>query len=187
MKPRHSDSLLLVWRIAELEARHLKAAFLEPAHFLLGICKAVDLDLPAVFAKGTPDRDRMLEEALLEFRRIREVFREAAFDACRFRRQFRAALVQGSSLIATTGTLHRTDAAKDCFDTAEEFAQVQGGAVYPVHLLYATLLAEDEHREATLSKLQIDKKRLLTVAKGAVLIPQVGFASASRKERSRWN
>ena len=46
MKPLHSNSLILVWRVAEYEARNLKASMIEPSHLLLGLCKIVDVDLP---------------------------------------------------------------------------------------------------------------------------------------------
>ena len=42
----HSNSLILVWRVAEFEARHSKASTIEPTHLMLGLCKVVDLDLP---------------------------------------------------------------------------------------------------------------------------------------------
>jgi hypothetical protein len=70
---------------------------------------------------------------------------------------------------------------------AEHFAQLGSSAVYPVHLLYATLLAEDSHRDATLVELNIEKKRLMNVAKREVLTPQLGSESASKKARTRWN
>jgi hypothetical protein len=66
-------------------------------------------------------------------------------------------------------------------------ALISGGVVYPVHLLYATLLTEDEHRDTTLARLGIDKKRLLTVAKQQVLLPALEPFSGSKKARSRWN
>jgi len=74
MKPQHSNSLLLAWQVADLEAKRLHAAFLEPAHLLLGLCKCVDIDIPASVPAGIPDREMLLEELLREFRRLREVF-----------------------------------------------------------------------------------------------------------------
>jgi hypothetical protein len=56
-----------------------------------------------------------------------------------------------------------------------------------VHLLYATLLAEDEDRDATFAELKINKKRLLRVAKRDVLTFQIGSASGTRAARARWN
>jgi hypothetical protein len=44
MKARYSDSLVLSWQVAELEARRLHAPFIEPAHLLIGLSKIVDLD-----------------------------------------------------------------------------------------------------------------------------------------------
>jgi hypothetical protein len=44
------------------------------------------------------------------------------------------------------------------FADAEHFAQLGNSVVYPVHLLYAVLLAEDKHRNATLAELNIEKK-----------------------------
>jgi hypothetical protein len=83
--------------------------------------------------------------------------------------------------------LRRSSAAKTVFADAEHFAQLGNCAVYPIHLLYATLLSEDEHRDAILDKLDIDKKRLLNVAKRDALVVHAGLASASQKERTRWN
>ena len=78
---KHSASLILVWRVAEFEARHAKASTIEPTHLLLGLCKVVDLDLPEFVAKDAPDRDEVLEELLREVRRLRTVFRAAGLDA----------------------------------------------------------------------------------------------------------
>jgi len=187
MKTRHSTSLLLVWRVAELEARNLKAPFLEPSHLLLGLCKIVDLDLPALVTKETPDRDAVLEELLRETRRLREVFREAAIDAQHFRRRFRQVLTTGSSVMEARGRLHRTDDAKDAFAEAERTACLGDGTVFPVHLLHALLAAKDPAREKVLKELAIDKRRFTEAAKRAV-IPQKDPASApSSRDKTRWN
>jgi len=79
-------SLILVWRVAEFEARHAKASTIEPNHLLLGLCKVVDLDLPEFVTKDAPDRDEVLEELLREVRRLRTVFRAAGLDTKTFRR-----------------------------------------------------------------------------------------------------
>jgi ATP-dependent Clp protease ATP-binding subunit ClpA len=187
MKPQHSDSLILVWRVAEFEARHSKASTIEPTHLLLGLCKVVDLDLPVLLSKNSPDRDEVLEELLREVRRLRTVFREAGLDAKAFRRRLRRTSQERRFSLEESGRLRRSSAAKQVFADAENLAQVGSGAVYPVHLLYATLLADDEHRDATLAKLKIDKRRLLSVAKRPALLRPFGSASESKKERTRWN
>ena len=42
---RHADSLLLVWKLAELEAQHLNHTEIHPEHFFLGLLKIVDIDV----------------------------------------------------------------------------------------------------------------------------------------------
>jgi ATP-dependent Clp protease ATP-binding subunit ClpA len=187
MKSLHSDSLILVWRAAEFEARHSKASTIEPTHLLLGLCKVVDLDLPEFVSKDSPDRDEVLEELLREVRKLRTVFRAAGLDAKTFRRRLRRVSPERRFTLDDSERLHRSSAAKRVFADAEHFAQLGSSAVYPVHLLYAALLAEDKHRDATLTELDIDKKRLTNVAKREVLMPQIGASSGSKKERSRWN
>ena len=187
MKVRHSDSLILIWRVAEFEARQLKASTIEPTHLLLGLTKSVDLDLTTVISKDAPDRDEVLEELLREVRKLRTVFRAAGLDAKTFRRKLRRASPERRFALDDSERLRRSSAAKQVFTDAEHFAQLGSSAVYPVHLLYATLLAEDKHRDATLAELNVEKKRLLTVSKREVLTPQPGSASSSKKERTRWN
>ncbi len=187
MKTRHSTSLLLAWRVAELEARHLKAPFLEPSHLLLGLCKVVDLDLPTLVPKETSDRDAVLEELLRETRRLREVFRKADFDAQQFRRRFRQVLTTGSSVMAAKGRLHRTDAAKDTFADAERMACLGDGTVFPMHLLYALLAAEDPARDQVLKELGADETRLRETARRGVIVPRDRAAASTSKDKTRWN
>lgn len=187
MKSRHSNSLILVWQVAEFEARHANASTIAPTHLLLGLCKVVDVDLPKIVSKDTSDRDEVLEELLREVRKLRTIFRVAGVDAKTLRRRLRRASPERRFPLDESEQLRRSSAAKQIFADAEHFAQVSNGAVYPVHLLYATLLAEDDHRDATLAELKIDRKRLLSVAKRDVLTFQVGSASEMRRAKTRWN
>src|SRR5258705_2661028 len=45
---RHADSLVLVWKVAEMEAQHLGSPLIEPVHYFLGLLKVVDVDLDQV-------------------------------------------------------------------------------------------------------------------------------------------
>jgi hypothetical protein len=187
MSITHSSSLVLVWRVAEFEAHHAKASTIEPSHLLLGLCKIVDLDLPELVSKNAPDRDAVLEELLREVRRLRTVFRAAGLDARVFRRKLRRASPERRFAMDDSERLRRSSAARQVFADAEHFAQLGSSAVYPVHLLYATILANDEHRDTTLAELKVEKRRLLTVSKREVLGKQIGSASPSAKARTRWN
>ncbi len=187
MESRHSNSLVLVWRIAEYEARNQNATTIEPMHLLLGLCKIVDLDLPELVSKNLPDRDEVLEELLREVRKLRTVFRAAGLDAKMFRRKLRRNSPERRFALDDSERLHRSSAAKQVFANAEHFAQPGGSAVYPVHLLYATLLAKDDHRDTTLDEINLDKKHLLTIVKREILTRQLGSSSSSKRERIRWN
>jgi len=182
-----SPSLFLVWRVAEFEARHANASLIEPTHLLLGLCKVVDLDLPELVSKDAPDRNEMLEELLREVRRLRTVFRTAGLDVKLFRRKLRRSSPEQRFALVESERMHRSKAAKEIFSKAESFAQIGSSAVYPVHLLYAGLLTDDEHRDATLAELNVEKKRLVSVSKREVLGKQMGSASPSAKARTRWN
>jgi Clp amino terminal domain, pathogenicity island component len=187
MKPRHSNSLILVWRVSEFEARRLNASTIDPTHLLLGLCKVVDLDLPELVSKDAPDRDEILEESLREVRKLRTIFRVAGVDAKVLRRRLRRASLEGRFFLAQPERLRRSSAAKDIFADAEHFAQIGNQAVYPAHLLYATLLTEDKDRDAALADLDINKKRLLAVAKRDALMFQFDSLSETKRARARWN
>jgi ATP-dependent Clp protease ATP-binding subunit ClpA len=184
---RHSASLILVWRVAEFEARQLNASTIEPIHLLLGLCKVVDLDLPELVSKDAPDRDEILEELLREVRRLRTIFRVAGVNAKALRRHLRRASPEARFSLLESEWLRRSTAAKEIFADAEHFAQASNQPVYPAHLLYASLLAEDKGRDVTLANLDINKKRLLSVTKRDALTFQLGPVSETRGSRVRWN
>jgi hypothetical protein len=143
MKPRHSDSLILIWQLAELEAKHLHSPRIEPIHLLLGLCKSVDIDLPALFSKYSPNRDEILEESLREVRRLRTVFQTAGLDVRAFRRALRRKAGGRRSSPSECQRLRRSTEAKQVFADAEHFAEMANSSVFPVHLFYAVLSGAD--------------------------------------------
>jgi len=178
---------MLVWRVAEFEARHAKASTIEPPHLLLGLCKVVDLDLPEFISKEAPDRNEILEELLREVRKLKNIFRASGLEAKIFRRKLRRTLPEPRFSLEDSKRLRRSSTAKQIFADAERYAQLGNGVVFPAHLLYAALLTEDEHRDAILTELNIEKKRFLTVSKKAVLGKQVDPTTPSSKARTWWN
>lgn len=158
MKARHSHGVRFAWQVGDLEARHLHAAFLEPGHLLLGLCKSVDIDLPSSIPSGVPERDRLLEELLREFRELREAFCSGSLDATRFRRHYRSLLPLGSAgFAAPEGRLHRTDASKDAFFAAEQIALLTGNVIFPLHLLYSLLSEPDSLRREAMAHIGVDE------------------------------
>lgn len=152
---------MLAWQVADLEAKRLNAAFLEPAHLLLGLCKCVDIDILSLVPTGTPGREILLEELLREFRRLREAFARAGLDAMLFRRHFRTVLPEGSEgLTPKLPRLHRCGALKDIFSEAEGIVGLLGGVVYPIHLLYALLNEGDSQRTEAIARVGSNEARL---------------------------
>lgn len=184
MKPHHSASLMLAWQVAELEAKRLRAEFIEPIHLLIGLCKIVDLDLPALVTKDTPDRDAVLEELLREVRRLRTVFHTASVDARILRRSLRRANEGNQDRVIPEGRLHRTQASKDVFADAEHYAELTESPVYPIHLLYAVLLSADSDRDAVMQDVGVDPKRLQDAAKREILYRK---SDAGNLHEGDWN
>ena len=187
MKVRHSDSLIVIWRVAEFEARESRASLIEPTHLLLALCKSVDLDLPRLVTKDAPDRDEVLEELLREVRRLRNVFRAAGLDARAFRRRLRRISVGNRFSPTESERLRRSKAAKHVFDDAEHLAAMSDRMVFPVHLFYALTLARDDKRDALMVELGVDPKRLQQVAKREVLFQQNGGVVQTDKPRTHFN
>ena len=70
---------------------------------------------------------------------------------------------------------------------AERFAQLAGGTVYPVHLLYAVLLSDDQNRDDTFKQLGIAKTGLQEAAKREVVRHRASLPFGTSKNKARWN
>ena len=187
MNIQHTDSLFLVWRIAQIEAQKLKASNLEPTHLALALAKIVDVDFTELVPKGAKNRDAMLEELLREARRLRTIFQVAGLNSQEFRRLLRRSAPAPRFPQEETETLHRSAAAKKVFSEAEQFVQLSGEQqVYPVHLLLAVLIASDDERDGVLLSLGVKKKRLIEIAKREIFTARpTGFSLGGDSKRGR--
>jgi len=165
MSARISKSLVLIWQLAEFEARQLRAVLIEPQHLLLGLCKSVDVDLMALPIKDSPDRDEVLEELLREVRRLRTDFRAAGLDPRAFRRALRQKWVGSQGAEQESKRLHRSKDSKAIFSEAEHLAELSSSPVFPVHLLYTVVCMKDELRDQLLDLHGVEPARLLKLAK----------------------
>jgi hypothetical protein len=173
MKPRHSESLILIWQLAELEARHLHSPTIEPTHLLLGLCKSVDVDLLALFVEHSPNRDEILEEVLREVRRLRTIFETSGLDARAFRRALRRQAAGPEGSPPESQRLRRSKSAKQVFADAEHFAEIGNCTVFPVHLFYAVLSSMGETHGSLLVRLGCTPDRLHKVARREVMLGSV--------------
>jgi hypothetical protein len=177
MSVRHSNSLIFIWRVAELEARLLNSFTIEPPHLLLGLCKAVDMDLPGLFEKRSPDREEVLGELVREVGRLRSIFETTHFDARRFRRALRRAIVQNGPAAPESQQLRRSKNSKQLFALAEHFAEVSNCSVFPVQLLYAILSTKEASLDNLMLQLGVDPQCLRKVAKREVWLGWIGDRS----------
>lgn len=161
-----------MWRVADIEARQLKAEKIEPIHLLLALAKCVDLDLTAIVSKKSDAQNEILEELLREVRRVRTVFRTAKVDAKVFRRHLRKATPDMRFAITESGPLHRSSAAKRVFSDAQRLATISDRTVYPVHLLLSVLSTRDEVSSEVMLQLGIDLARFRESATRAVFPPK---------------
>lgn len=181
-----SESLVLIWRIAELHARKLNAEKIEPHHLQLALAKCVDLDLTTLVPKDAPNHDELLEQLLREVRRVRTVFRVGAFDAKVFRRKLRKVAPAARFALGDGETLHRSTATKKLFLEAQHFAELSGQIVYPVHLLLAALFTQDQYSDEVMDEMGIDKKHLQEIAKREIFTTKpTGFSLGGGTKRGR--
>lgn len=133
---RHSDSLILVWKIAELEARNLGSRAIEPAHFFLGLLKEVDLSVGFVADYFKNGRQDSVEQLAKEVSALKSAFTAGNIESTPTRRQLRSALNTGCDPIE--GRLRRSSESRWLFQKAETLSKP---VVKPIHLL-AALLAQ---------------------------------------------
>jgi ATP-dependent Clp protease ATP-binding subunit ClpC len=145
---RHIDSLVLVWRIAEIEARHLGSRQIEPSHLFLGLLKIVDLNLEKALVQAT-SIDTAAVNTEVEF--LRRSFGEYDLDTTRIRRRFRRYLKKGEP-IEPNVHLRRSPKARETFARAEALAEPLGGNVHPLHLAVALLQQQDASSESILEE-----------------------------------
>lgn len=139
-KPQYSQSLLLVWRLAEFEASHLEAGALEPEHFFLGLLKLAELDVFALLEERTALSPADLRSEADSVARLRRTFDRSNLDTKRARRQLRGLLVGPSSDDTNPSRLRRSPASREAFDRADSVAAGASAQTLQVlHLLLGIL------------------------------------------------
>lgn len=165
----HSQSLILVWRIAEAEARHRNASEIDTIYFVIALAKAVDVELSELIPSDTPERQATLEECLRELRRVRQVFSAVQIDTRDLRHRLRDRCAKDLPTGVADKFLHRTDAARAVFADAEAFADFAKANVFPIHLLYAVCIAPGKQISDVLQEVNTNVSRLRTAAKNEML------------------
>ena len=150
---RHIDSLVLVWRIAEIEAIHLGSRQIEPPHLFLGLLKVVDLNIEKLLAGTT---SLHVAAVTREVQSLRDCFGEFVLDTTRLRRRLRRYLgkdkAQAESFVKH---IRRSSRSRAIFLDAESLAEQSEGIVHPLHLLTALLRHQDPTIECILEEVEV--------------------------------
>jgi len=150
---RHTDSLLLVWRLAELEAINVKSERIEALHFVLGLLKVADIDVSSLLAKGGLSEQSAIDEIERDIRLVRECFDEFRVHVTKVRRSLRRRIAKATvEKNPQKGRLRRGLGSREAFSRAEHAAEASGSDVRALHLLFALVQTPDENIEAILQE-----------------------------------
>jgi ATP-dependent Clp protease ATP-binding subunit ClpC len=139
---RHSETLLIAWRLAELEAANLRCVELDPAHFFLALLKLVELDVATLLTENTTLANQCIEQEVAFVRGLAAVFEGVGLDTTQTRRRLRRTLPRGSDPETAGAHLRRSTFSRAVFSTAEmEASKRTCDLVEPLHLLAGIIAA----------------------------------------------
>lgn len=130
---RHADSLILVWKLAELEARHVHNCRIEPVHFFLGLLKVADVDVVRLAKSWQAEGRDSVERISGDIAALKAVFATSSVETTSLRRRLRHRLSKGAM---KEGSLRRSADSRRVFSAAESRGTE---TVRPCHLLAAIL------------------------------------------------
>jgi ATP-dependent Clp protease ATP-binding subunit ClpC len=179
---RHADSLILVWKLAELEARHLRNREIEPAHFFLGLLKIVDVDVARLAENWRAEGRDSVEQLSADVELLRSIFTKSFIETTPLRRRLRSRLSKGAA--EEREALRRSGSARTLFAKAEAMGSE---IVRPDHLLAAILDTNVSEVSRVLADSGIDREKLTRDVK-AVLVaapPREKSNSSPRVKRRK--
>jgi hypothetical protein len=138
--PFHNPALLLLWKVAAIEASHLDSEYIEPIHFILAALKTVDIDIKEVYDSTfmPPAEVKNIDNELSE---LRNIFVNAGINAKECRRRLRKN-IKGEYLIRYTkgsNIIHRSPNCKRIFNLVETKLDLKHDSLSPILLIEAIL------------------------------------------------
>ena len=149
-----TPSIDICWRIAEAEAALAGFPVIEAAHFWIGVCKAVDLELSALLDAAAPEWKVAEARIAADLSELKEAMAAVGLSPVKLRRALRAEL--GRKQEASERPLHRSPALRKIFKQAAALASADGGSLRPAHLLVALIESGDPVVSAAVTKLGHD-------------------------------
>lgn len=173
-----SPSLDIIWRIAEAEAAHAGFPEIGPAHFWVGICKAVDVSVPELLKAGAPELREVEAQVEADFQELREGFAAAGLSPVKLRRAIRAEL--GKQGHTPARPLHRSPALRKSFKEGMAIASSEDGRLRPAHVLVSMAdNGDDPALNQALERLGFQPPQVLRCLVGGLI---AGFRPAGQAE-----
>ena len=161
---RHSNALLIAWRLAEMEAANLRTAELEPIHFFLGLLKIGELEIEPILAENTTLTNLQIRREIDSVQQMASSFSEVGVETTQTRRRLRRSLPSGSWAGEMGQHIRRSQLSKEIFARADELAIAHGGEVVePLHLLASILESKCSWVSTALQRSGISDADLLEV------------------------
>jgi ATP-dependent Clp protease ATP-binding subunit ClpC len=142
----YSNSTLIAWNIAGVEAQAGHATEIEPAHVMLGLCKVCDVNWEDIADRLFQGDAGFRTEMENDLRLLCHLFKRVQIQPTQFRRRLRALLKKEGPLPPSQSTMHRSSDCRLLFEHAEHLAERHDGKAQPVrahHLLVAILELEN--------------------------------------------
>lgn len=132
--PEYSNSLMLTWQVAAMEACAGKHSTIKPGHYFIALCKMGDLPVRNMVEQVEDDNLRAcLPQIEADISELQRVFATVDFDVVRFRRRLRAVL--GSEhAVAVDGLMHRDPDARLLCERSKESVPAHVGHPGTAHL-----------------------------------------------------
>lgn len=197
---RHSNALLIAWRLAELEGANLRAAELEPIHFFLGLLKIGELEIEPILAENTTLTNQQILREIESVQQMAASFSEVGVETTQTRRRLRRSLPSGSWAGEMGQHIRRSEPSRDLFAKAESLAQNYGGTVVePLHLLACIMdaecswvtealersgVTEDELSEVVVAAIDGNKSHRLTDASPATEVNKSPGKDPNKRKKS---
>jgi ATP-dependent Clp protease ATP-binding subunit ClpA len=144
----HSAGLLLIWKIAAIEAQNLRHQEINPVDLMLGLLKIVDLEPGKLTRNLKPD---CLHELHDEVTQIKQIFINSGLFPAKTRRRLRRESFHNvHNVDYKDGVIHRSFISKKIFKNAEKHLLPNENAIKPLHLLVALLNKQDADLERAL-------------------------------------
>ena len=172
-------SVNIAWSIAEIEASAAGFDAILPSHFWIGCCKGCDLDCAKFTENAMPEIRKYESQITQDFHTVRDALTAGKIKAAKLRRALRGRL--GKNGESLPRPLHRHPDLRAAFVAGRHLADISGGSIKPVHLLFSLLQNPDSTFDECLESVGGDRKALAEALERCVLVD--GAEGADAKSR----